>query len=132
MTAEDFADLILARRRGPGQWMANCQAHEDRSQSLPISNGSDGAVQVRCAVGCSVHDIVHACELDWTEFCSRPPRTPDLALARASKSSANDRLHTQRPANVCGSLNGSLTSSEAELEEMPLCGKQLATQQYLD
>ena len=42
----------LPRRSGPS-WSAKCPAHDDKSPSLSVSEGSDGRALVNCHAGCS-------------------------------------------------------------------------------
>jgi hypothetical protein len=46
-------------------WQAVCPAHEDRSPSLQITQGSDGRVLLRCWAGCKTREILTALKLDW-------------------------------------------------------------------
>ena len=76
MTAEDFANLLDARRSGEG-WMAKCPAHEDRTASLSVGEGRDGRVLVSCFAGCSVYAITSAVGIELTDLF--PPRVETYA-----------------------------------------------------
>jgi hypothetical protein len=57
------AELLLSRLnkvrgRGPGQWSAQCPAHDDKGPSLSIKELPDGRVLLHCFAGCSVEDVV--------------------------------------------------------------------------
>ena len=66
MTAEALIDrLECARRTGPGQWVANCPAHDDRRPSLAIRELDDGRVLLHCFGGCAVADVLHSLGLDF-------------------------------------------------------------------
>lgn len=83
-------DNILARLEkvtpaGEGKWKACCPAHDDRSPSLAVGVGRDGAILVHCHAGCDVRDVVKAVGL----------RTADLRGNTAG--GGNGRV--PRPAN---------------------------------
>lgn len=70
-------DLILplltkVRSRQPGQWSAQCPAHEDRGPSLSVRQTPDGSALIHCFGGCSVGDIVAALGLQLGDLF--PPR----------------------------------------------------------
>lgn len=50
-------------RCNSGGWMARCPAHDDRTPSLSISEGSDGKALVRCHAECRMESIVAALSL---------------------------------------------------------------------
>jgi hypothetical protein len=58
----DSIDRILDRlervHRQSSGWSARCPAHEDRHNSLSVSEGEDGKVLVHCFAGCSVEAVV--------------------------------------------------------------------------
>jgi hypothetical protein len=76
MTAEQFANLLDARRSGEG-WMAKCPAHEDRTASLSVGEGRDGRVLLSCFAGCSVYAITSAVGIELTDLF--PPRIDTYA-----------------------------------------------------
>ena len=56
-------DVILAglekvRPTAPGEWVACCPAHEDRSPSLAIKDTGDGRILIHCFAGCPVEHIL--------------------------------------------------------------------------
>lgn len=51
-----------------GYWKARCPAHEDRHQSLSVSQGSDGRVLFYCHAGCERAQVLEAMHLDWTDL----------------------------------------------------------------
>lgn len=63
MTAADLAARLHAKQNGAG-WLARCPAHEDRTPSLSVAEGTDGRVLLRCHAGCTVEAITAALELD--------------------------------------------------------------------
>lgn len=64
--------LHKVKRTKPGNWLACCPAHDDKSPSLSIRELDDGRVLVHCFAGCSVHEIVAAVGLELTDLF--PPR----------------------------------------------------------
>lgn len=50
-------DLVLAatnaQKRGGGQYIGHCTAHEDRNKSLSIKETSNGELLMYCHAGCS-------------------------------------------------------------------------------
>lgn len=72
------------RQRGD-QWEARCPAHEDRSPSLGLSEGSDGRALLTCRAGCATSDVVAA-----------------LRLTMADLFPASDREHRPRITGVYG------------------------------
>lgn len=77
MTAADIAELLGARRTGCGRWQARCPAHDDKSPSLSISEGSDGRVLLHCHAGCTVEAMLAALGLAWHDLFAGPPPTPE-------------------------------------------------------
>lgn len=57
--ARFLARLDGVKRRGSG-WVARCPAHEDRSPSLSVAEGSDGQVLACCFTGCAIEAITAA------------------------------------------------------------------------
>jgi hypothetical protein len=67
-TCQSPLDVVLSRlkgvRRSGKQWTALCPAHDDRHQSLSISEGRDGRVLLKCHAGCDAQAIVRAIGLE--------------------------------------------------------------------
>lgn len=68
--------LRNVKPRGNGRWLAQCPGplhrNGDIHPSLSIGTGENGAVLLKCWVGCSAHDIVSAVGLDLADLF--PPR----------------------------------------------------------
>ena len=65
MTAEDFLHgLKKVRRSSPGEWVACCPAHNDKSPSLAVKQADDGRILIHCFAGCSVQEVVAARGVD--------------------------------------------------------------------
>lgn len=57
--AAELAEALDARPSGDG-WQARCPAHDDRTPSLSIGAGSDGAPLVHCHAGCEQEAVLEA------------------------------------------------------------------------
>ena len=68
--------LDRVRKCGRG-WIACCPAHEDRSASLSVCEGSDGRALVKCFAGCDALAVVRALGLEVADLF--PPRVADLS-----------------------------------------------------
>jgi len=61
MNAENFlSGLKKVRKTVPGEWVACCPAHNDKSPSLAVKQADDGRILVHCFAGCSVEEICSA------------------------------------------------------------------------
>ena len=126
MSGNDLADLKQARRKGRVQWVLNCPAHDDRHESLSISNGRDGVAQLRCSEGCSIYEIVGALELDWNEVFSRPSRRPALIDMTAQEQAAFQKVTEERQlahASACDRIRHLQPIADkllSRLEKMPV------------
>ena len=70
------ADTLLnrlerVRETAPGQWLACCPAHEDRSPSLSIKQ-TDDRLLVYCFAGCPADDVMAAVGLRLADLFDRP------------------------------------------------------------
>jgi putative DNA primase/helicase len=59
MSAQHLAKALGGRKAGAA-WMARCPAHDDREPSLPITEGENGKMLVRCHAGCDQRDVIEA------------------------------------------------------------------------
>lgn len=85
--------LQKVRRKGEGQWMACCPAHEDKSPSLSIAESRDGRVLVKCFSGCSALDVISAVGLEWDDlFPESDKHYRSLARHVGLNSSIDDRI----------------------------------------
>jgi len=71
VTDEQLAQRLHARRSGRG-WIAPCPAHNDRSPSLSIGEGSDGRLLLHCFGGCSTESIVSKLGLSMSDLFAEP------------------------------------------------------------
>jgi hypothetical protein len=70
--------LERVRKAGKG-WSARCPAHEDRTASLSLTEGTDGRALLHCFAGCGVLDVVQAIGLDLADLYPErlTPTTPE-------------------------------------------------------
>jgi energy-coupling factor transporter ATP-binding protein EcfA2 len=61
-TREILERLERVQKSGDG-WIACCPAHDDRSPSLSISEGTNGKLLLHCHAGCSFEEIIAALDL---------------------------------------------------------------------
>ncbi len=94
MTTQEILARLEGVTGGDGQWTAKCPAHEDRVNSLSVSQGRDGRVLLHCHAGCAVEDIAAALgvglkdlfpdsgTLDWdTTIPSKPKKSQAKTVA---------------------------------------------------
>jgi hypothetical protein len=125
MTAQRIADLLQARRSGPGRWMARCPAHSDGSPSLSIREGQDGRVLLHCFAGCALTEILAALGLAKRDLFTGAPRSqaeckrssPDQT-ARESENLARKRTE-RAAADRIRKLGAVVDSLAARLALMP-------------
>lgn len=55
-----LARLEGVRQTSPGQWVAKCPAHKDRSPSLSVRDAGDGRKLLHCFAGCATEHVVEA------------------------------------------------------------------------
>jgi hypothetical protein len=61
MTADKLLSLLHGvKRTGPGRYVAQCSAHQDKSPSLAIKELPDGKILLHCFAGCSAAEVLAA------------------------------------------------------------------------
>jgi len=61
MSADNLLQYLhKVKRTRPGNWLACCPSHEDRTASLSVRELDDGRVLVHCFAGCSVDEVLGA------------------------------------------------------------------------
>jgi len=111
-TVWDALEARDCNPRGPEhRFSALCPAHEDRSPSLTVAEGSDGRAVLLCRTGCDTAEVVAALGLRWAdlfaedspEFASRrrgtaPPLPPiDRVLKALRVKGLGYRCHPTEP-----------------------------------
>jgi len=77
LTAQDILSRLQGVRGGRGQWTARCPAHDDRQNSLSVSEGNDGRVLLHCHAGCDVDRITAALGISPADLFPDKPRSRD-------------------------------------------------------
>jgi len=92
---------VLSRLKGVRHcgngWKAHCPAHDDRRQSLHVSEGKDGRILAHCHAGCSIEDICAAIALTVKDLFPEPERkrdqsSPGKIMATYDYKDANGKL----------------------------------------
>jgi CHC2 zinc finger len=74
MSVDTFLSALdKVKRKGKGQWIACCPAHDDKSPSMTIAELDDGRVLCHCFSGCSVEEILSAIGMGFDVLY--PPKT---------------------------------------------------------
>lgn len=60
------------REVSPGQYVAQCPAHDDRSPSLSIKDCDDGRVLVHCFAGCEIENVLSSVGLTFADVMPAP------------------------------------------------------------
>ena len=96
MNAAALADLLHARRVGPGRWVARCPSHPDKTPSLSIRETGD-KILLHDFGGCAPSAILGALGLSWTDVSKplSPEQRREAARLRAQREAAEQqaRLH---------------------------------------
>ena len=85
MDFEAFLSKLDGVKGHGSQRSARCPAHEDKHQSLSVSQGSDKRILVKCQAGCSAHQVVSAMSLTMADLYSSKKETvhsPTVAVYR--------------------------------------------------
>ncbi len=70
-TGQDIIGLLKAVKKTANGWQARCPAHNDKTASLSISDGNQGAV-LRCHAGCDIQDVIEALGLTFADLFTSP------------------------------------------------------------
>lgn len=75
MSVEKLLDrLSKVKKTGPGQWVACCPSHDDRTPSLAIRETDEGLVLLHCFGGCEVESVLGAVGMSFDELY--PEKSP--------------------------------------------------------
>jgi hypothetical protein len=77
-----------AKRTAHGRYIARCPAHNDRSPSLAIRELDDGRILLHCFAGCTVQEVLTACELTFDALF------PEKAIGQQCKAERRPFLPT--------------------------------------
>lgn len=81
MTAHDILFRLQGVKGGHGRWTARCPAHDDRQNSLSVSEGDDGRVLLHCHTGCDLDKITAALGLTAKDLFQDKPQARDYGTA---------------------------------------------------
>jgi hypothetical protein len=110
-----LAQLEKVKRTGKSNWMACCPAHEDRSPSMTIGEGSEGRVVVRCFAGCTIEEIVNAVGLGWEPWFPPKPISTDFAPPIRRRFPAGDVLEALHAETMVVSVSAANLAQGVEL-----------------
>ena len=79
MDLHDILSRLQGVKGGGGQWSARCPAHDDKRQSLSISQGKDGQVLLKCHTGCTVESITSALGIEVKDLFQKQERPHVIA-----------------------------------------------------
>lgn len=100
------AELLLSRldrvRKSGKGWTAKCPAHEDRTASLSVAEGSDGRVLVHCFAGCKAADVLAAVGLQVADLFPRSDRRDLSPMERQQRREFAQTAQVRAALNVTG------------------------------
>lgn len=79
---EKILNKLQNVHKSGSNWTARCPAHEDKHNSLSMSEGNDGRVLIKCHAGCETTEIVTALGLSMHDLFneqSEPNTSPKIA-----------------------------------------------------
>ena len=79
MTLYDFLENLDNVKGGGQEYSARCPAHDDRKNSLSVSQGSDGRILLHCHAGCRPETIVAAMGLTMNDLFPKREDYPENA-----------------------------------------------------
>lgn len=119
-----------------GSWMARCPAHEDKSASLHISPGHDGAILIKCFAGCDFEQVRAACRDRGLWHEDRPSgtyRSSGARYAPVPAGNGHDRESPLEPAKAPVKAIMPVPAAALPFEAKSLLGEAAAvTWDYLD
>lgn len=89
---ELLSRLDGVRKSGRG-FTAKCPAHQDRTASLAVSEGTDGRILLHCFSGCSALQVVHALGMEMSDLF---PRRIETAFTREDRRALSDAARMSR------------------------------------
>jgi hypothetical protein len=116
MTTSEIAGLLNATSIGLNRWTAACSAHNDKEQSLYITEGRDKRTLLRCSKGCGVEAIVAGLGLELADLFVIPPAPGYVAILRARLASTDARRLRQMA--QLGKATGAIGRVDAALRQI--------------
>lgn len=68
MNIQEFLSRLDGVKQSGAGYIARCPHHDDKQQSLGISEGSDGRILLNCFAGCETRDIVKVMSLEMKDL----------------------------------------------------------------
>lgn len=91
MDARSLGLALRGRLQADGSWMARCPAHEDKTASLHISPGHEGAILLKCFAGCEFEKVRQACRDRGVWHDPEPKRSNGAHYAPRPKANGHDQ-----------------------------------------
>src|SRR5713101_3331897 len=83
----NLVERFHAKRSGNG-WLAHCPAHQDKTPSLSIAEGSDGRALLKCFAGCENTAILSALGMSFVDLFPVPAPAPVKSAATETPKAA--------------------------------------------
>ena len=96
MNMSDLLSRLKNVSKASGGWKACCPAHNDRSPSLSITEGSDGRILIKCHAGCTAQQVVAAMNLTMADLFPVSTDTFNFP-AIAGKSARTAQYRSKKP-----------------------------------
>jgi putative DNA primase/helicase len=102
-------------------WIAKCPAHDDRTPSLSIAEGTDGKTLLKCHAGCDSKQVVDAMGLAWSDLFPVQGQYQSTPRSVATNPSPI-------PAGVVAEMHEVLTPAQRQI----LTGERCLTDEVID
>ena len=96
MDVHDILSRLQGVNGGGGQWSARCPAHDDKRQSLSISQGKDGQVLLKCHAGCTVESITSALGIEVKDLFQHQEQRPHVVATYTYPTSAQKLRYSDK------------------------------------
>ena len=96
MDVHDILSRLQGVKGGGGQWSARCPAHDDKRQSLSISQGKDGQVLLKCHAGCTVESITSALGIEVKDLFQHQEQRPHVVATYTYPTSAQKLRYSDK------------------------------------
>ena len=78
MEISEFLSCFQRVKKNGKEWMAQCPAHDDGTNSLEITNGNEGRILLHCLAGCEPTEILSKINLKFSDLFISPSSHPPL------------------------------------------------------